>query len=359
MKATIFPQRYPLHRPFRSSGWEIAVRDVLLLRLDDEAGHTGWGEAAPLPLFGTESLDQSWAMLREISEAESMRRIDARGQLEDIDAIFPALAAAPTARFALESALLDMRARQQDVSLAQLLGEASPRNRIPVNAVAGGGSPAEAAAAASAASRQGYRCIKMKVGAADPDEDAARLRALRLAVPAEMSVRLDANGAWYFNTAEHAMRLFAPYGIEYIEQPVAAEDVDELTALTGLGIIPVAADEAAQRLDDARLLLQRRGVDVLVIKPMAAGGLRSVRELACQAQAMGVDVVLTSFIDSAVGRNAVAQLCASLPFPLRHQGLSTGSLFALDSGRDTVVEGELRLAGGAGTGMQPELEAAS
>ncbi len=359
MKATIFPQRYPLHRPFRSSGWEIAVRDVLLLRLEDDAGHAGWGESAPLVPFGTESLAQASAMLQEISVSDVVRRGDVRDLLDGIDTVFPALASMPTARFALESAALDLQARQQHVALAQLLGGAPPRSSVPVNAVAGGGSPAEAAAAASDAVRQGYRCIKMKIGAVDPEEDAARLRALRLAVPPDVAVRLDANGAWDFNTAEHAMRLFEPFDIEYIEQPVPAEDVDELAALTGLGIIPVAADEAAQHIADARLLLQRRSVDVLVIKPMAAGGLLAVRELACDAHATGVATVLTSFIDSAVGRNAVAQLCASLPFPLRHQGLSTGSLFAADSARDIIADGALQLPAGAGTGLQPDPGAAS
>ncbi len=355
MRASLHTRSFPLRRPFRSSGWEISSRDVLLLQLTDDTGNSGWGEAAPLPAFGTETFADAARILREITSSAYLTATDAEETLAELDAAFPTLSGAPTARFALESALRDLRARQENIRLSRALGGDSARARIPVNAVAGGGTAEEAARAALDAVQEGYRCIKMKVGAADPEEDVARIRAVRAVMAPDMTLRLDANGAWDFGTAEEAMRLFQPYGIEYIEQPVPAEDVDELAALTGLGIMPVAADEAAQNLARARELMERGAADLLVIKPMAAGGLAAVRDFTIEVHAAGMDVVLTSFVDSAVGRAAVAQLCASLPFPLRAQGLSTGTLFAQDSARDRIAGGQMLLPGGAGIGFTPDI----
>jgi o-succinylbenzoate synthase len=354
MTITLFPRSLPLHRPFRSSGWEISAREIILVRIEDAEGRSGWGESAPLESFGTESRAAALRMLEHVASGVPIREAgDTASQLAVIEAAHPALAETPTARFALESALLDLAARERGIPLTVQLGGDGLRRKLPVNAVIGGGSPEQAAASAKEAVAQGYRCVKLKVGAPDPAVDAERIRAVREAIPPDVLLRLDANGAWEFGTAEEALRMFQPYDIEYIEQPVPAGDVDELAALTGLRILPVAADEAAQSEVLARALLRRRAVDLFVIKPMAFGGLVRARQFAMDAHAAGVDVVFTSLIDSAVGRSAVAHLCASLPFPLRPQGLATGMLFAVDTARDEISEGQLQLSGGAGLGVLP------
>ncbi|MFA6235062.1 MAG: enolase C-terminal domain-like protein, partial [Bacteroidota bacterium] len=140
---------------------------------------------------------------------------------------------------------------------------------------------------------------------------------------------------------------------EYIEQPVSAGELDELAALTALGVIPVAADESVQNLEQARLLLDRRAVSLFVVKPMAAGSLADCRRFAIEAAEQGCDVVFTSLIDSSIGRHAVAQLCASLPSAPRHHGLATGSLFLEDTHRDNIVQGSFLLPEDAGLGITP------
>ena len=248
------------------------------------------------------------------------------------------------AGFAVESALLDLRARTDGVSLSVLLGGPSAGqvsvNRVRVNAVLGMMGPDETAAAAVQAWEAGFTCLKLKVGAAALEDDIDRIRAVRLAVPEEMLLRLDANGAWEFPEAEEALREFSFYDIEYIEQPVAAADIDELAALTQLGIIPVAADESAQNLMQARELLERDAANLYVIKPMAAGSLLASRRFA---------------MDASVGRHAVAQLCASLPFDLRHHGLATGQLFSEDTFADHLAGGCFVIPEGPGLGITPDV----
>lgn len=360
MKCHITQRRLRLRRPFSASGWTLTHRDVLLFSVtDEESGFTGWGESAPFPAFGTEDYAASVAALADAArELSSLRQIPQVSELEASELAASGFVAfrgdTPAAGFAVETALLDLRARIEGVSLGTLIAGKSA-GRVRVNAVLGMMGPDETAEAAVQAWEAGFTCVKLKVGAAALEDDINRIRALRLAVPEEMLLRLDANGAWEFPEAEEALREFSFYDIEYIEQPVPMADIDELAALTQLGIIPVAADESAQNLMQARDLLEREAANLYVIKPMAAGSLLSSRRFAMDARKRGVDVVFTSLIDSSVGRHAVAQLCASLPFDLRHHGLATGQLFSEDTHADHLAGGCFIIPEGPGLGFTPDI----
>jgi L-Ala-D/L-Glu epimerase len=360
MKCHITQRRLPLRRPFSASGWTLTYRDILLFSVtDEESGITGWGESAPFSVFGTEDFAASAAALDEAArELASVRHIP---QLSEFEAsgLVAFRGDTPAADFAAECALLDLRSRIEGVSIGVLIGGHSdgrvPVDRVRVNAVVGMMGPDETAEAAVQAWEAGFTCLKLKVGAAALEDDIDRIRAVRMAVPEEMLLRLDANGAWEYPEAEEALREFSFYDIEYIEQPVAAADIDELAALTQLGIIPVAADESAQNLMQARELLERDAANLYVIKPMAAGSLLASLRFAMDARERGVDVVFTSLIDSSVGRHAVAQLCASLPFDLRHQGLATGQLFSEDTHADHLADGCFVIPEGPGLGIIPDM----
>jgi o-succinylbenzoate synthase len=213
--------------------------------------------------------------------------------------------------------------------------------------------------AARAARRAGWRCFKLKVGMGSVEEDAQRVRLLRDTLGGDAVIRLDANGAWDEATARNALQRLAACDIEYIEQPVAADDVEALRRLRALRLIPIAADESVQRPEQARAILALGAADVLILKPMALGGILRARALYAEARDAGVDAVCTGFIDSAVGRAAVAQLCASLPMLQHAQGLGTGALFTDDTGHDDIHDGTLWLPRGDGLGFIPALEDSS
>jgi len=367
MRLAIYPRSYPLQPPFRTAGWTLKKRNVILIRLEDSSDAVfGWGEAAPLTHFGTEDYAAAMRALEQARDVIALWKPDGEEAALIRDGDVPALiavltghatdlSAAPTARFALETAMLDLVARRRGIGLARLLGSAL-HDSVPVNAVIGGVSLDATVEAASAAVRHGYSCLKMKIGAESVEQDIDRVRAVREAVPPGTLFRLDVNGAWDFSTAEDAMHSLKPYGIEYIEQPVPAEDVDELAALKGLGIIPVAADEAVQDLTRARELLAMDAADFYILKPMAVGSLLDARGFAVEAYKRNAVAVFTSLIDSAVARHAVAQLCASLPASPRHHGLGTGMLFERDSARDRIAYGRFHLPAEAGLGVIPNID---
>ncbi|MDX9759458.1 MAG: o-succinylbenzoate synthase [Bacteroidota bacterium] len=357
MHCTIEPYHFPLRQPFVTSGWTLTSREILLFSITDETrAVTGWGESAPLPAFGTEDLARSRAALDAARQTlAAMTEIPAPDALRLTEWI-PALTHAPAARFAVECALLDAYARGRNMTLRALLAEGEdfrPVDRVPVNAVIGALSLEDTAAAAARACEHGFSCLKLKVGSGPIEDDIARIRAVIMAVPEGIRLRLDANGAWDFAEAELALHEFAIYDVEYVEQPVPAADIDEFSALTALGIIPLAADESAQDLAQARTLLAREAVDLFVLKPMAAGSLRDARRFAIDAHARGRETVFTSLIDSSIARHAVAQLCASLPFPMRPQGLATGLSFERDTHRDRLEDGYFLLSGEPGLGIDP------
>lgn len=367
MRWRLHPLSLPLRVPLRTAGWEIARRDVVIVEAVHDNGQRGFGEAAPLPAFGTETLPQSVDRLRQWTAILSSSAIDLFETVRTLDTLLPDVDTAPATRCAVECALLDLAARMRRLPLWRLLADAQVDNAavdtdargIPVNIMLSAATAPAMVDAARAALREGFRCFKLKVGMGSVEEDAHRVRLLRDTLGGDAVIRLDANGAWDETNARAALERFAELDIEYIEQPVAADDLAALRRLRALRLVPVAADESVQRPEQARAILALGAADVLILKPMALGGILRARALFTEARAAGVDAVCTGFIDSAVGRAAVAQLCASLPAPLRAQGLATGSMLTSDTGQDDIREGTLWLPRGDGLGFIPALEDSS
>jgi L-Ala-D/L-Glu epimerase len=355
MHVSVHQRTLPLRAPFRTAGWTILEREVLILRIDDPiSGLSGYGEAAPLRAFGTESFDEAAETLHQFareyngSDLNALSFSEVTGHL-----VCDVLQDTPTASYAVETASFDLLARIAEVPLAKLLGADPIPTSIPVNAVVSGGDMEETLRTAAAALQSGFTCLKLKVGGGQNALDIERVDAVRKLAGSDVIIRLDANGAWDLPTAQHMLEQLAPFSIEYIEQPVA--DILELAELRRAGIIPIAADESAQRFSDARRLIRDEAADILIIKPMAVGGSARAIYLADDAFGAGMDVVFTSFIDSAIGRNTVAQLCAAMSHFTRHHGLATGSLFATDFATDTISEGCFLFPQQAGIGIIPEL----
>jgi len=176
----------------------------------------------------------------------------------------------------------------------------------------------------------GARTANMKV--AEPGqtlaEDVARVAAARAALGPEGRVRIDANGLWNVDEAEHAVRALEQFDLEYVEQPCAT--VDELAELrrrvARLGIL-IAADESVRKASDPLAVARAGAADVLVIKAQPLGGVRSALAIAADA---GLPCVVSSAIDTSIGLAMGAQLAAALPSQEFDCGLGTAALLAAD-----------------------------
>lgn len=211
------------------------------------------------------------------------------------------------------------------------------RDRIPVNATVPAVDPDSVAAVL--ARFPGCRTAKVKVAASDQTlaQDVARVRAVRAALGPEGRVRLDANGGWNVDEAEHAIHAMAEFDLEYVEQPCpTVPELAEIRRRVKYMDIPVAADESVRRAEDPLAVAEAGAADLLVVKAQPLGGIR--RALAIVAQA-GLPVNVSSALDTSVGLAMGAHLAAAVPSLEFDCGLGTASLLAADvSARPLAVE---------------------
>ena len=209
-------------------------------------------------------------------------------------------------------------------------GEELPprRSRIPVNATV----PAVPAEAVPAILARFGGCRTAKVKVAEQGQrladDVARVRAVREALGPEGRIRVDANGAWNVDEAEHALRALSPFDLEYAEQPCAqTAELAEVRERTRDLAIPIAADESVRKAADPVAVARDGAADLIVVKAAPLGGVRRAAAVVAES---GLPAVVSSAIDSSVGLGMGAQLAAVLPDLPYDCGLGTAALLAAD-----------------------------
>ena len=272
------PEVHVVALPLRTRFRGIAVREALLLH-----GPAGWGEFSPFP---------------EYDDAEACRWLAAGLEAATVPAVAPL------------------------------------RGSVEVNATV----PAVPASEVAGILARFPGCSTAKVKVAQDGQDLAadlgRVAAVRDVLGAQAHVRVDANGAWDLEQAVRALTALTVFGLEYAEQPVlAVEDLARLrTALARAGVdVPIAADESVRRADDPFTVALAGAADVVVVKVAPLGGVRRMLDVAAALrEEHGVDVVVSSALDTSVGLAAGVRAAAALPGPVRAAGLGTAALLAAD-----------------------------
>jgi L-alanine-DL-glutamate epimerase-like enolase superfamily enzyme len=308
-------ERFPVRI---DAAWgSLREREVLVVRLDLPDGTWGEGEAAPLEPYDGVSIAAVWSALD--AYAAVLRGLEPTA---DLLAACAAERDLPQALAAIDLALWDHASRRTGRPLAMLI---DPRavGSVPVNATIGAEDRAGASAAAAAAARDGFRCVKVKVGIGD---DAGRVAAVRAAVGPEVGIRVDANGAWETpDLALANLRVLAPAGIELCEEPV--HGVEALRAVRAGSDVPIAMDETHAPGSGA--------ADAVCLK-VTRGGVSGVLRDARAARAAGSDIYLASTFDGPRGLAAAVHVAAALRVT-RACGLATGTLPVRDGVIDVPV----------------------
>lgn len=177
---------------------------------------------------------------------------------------------------------------------------------------------------------QGFRCIKLKIGAIDFERELELLHYIRQNFTAEqIEIRVDANGAFNKTDALHKLNELAGYELHSIEQPIAKNNTDSMTYLCKTSKIDIALDEELIGLFSYRekedLLLKIRP-KYIILKPSFVGGFRGTNEWISIAEKLQIGWWITSALESNIGLNAITQF-TFLKQNLLPQGLGTGSLF--------------------------------
>ncbi|KQO11520.1 O-succinylbenzoate synthase [Agreia sp. Leaf244] len=200
----------------------------------------------------------------------------------------------------------------------------------------------------------GCRTAKVKVAEAAQvlADDVARVRAVRDALGPEGRIRIDANGGWNVDEAEHAIHALAEFDLEYVEQPCASiEELAELRERLHDWDIPIAADESVRKASDPLEVARAGAANLLVIKAQPLGGVHAALDIVREA---GLPVVVSSALDTSVGLSMGAWLAASVPELDYDCGLGTASLLAAD-----VTARPVRAAAGFIEVERVELDAAT
>jgi o-succinylbenzoate synthase len=277
-------------------------RAGILVRLRDDEGGWGQGEASPLPGFSPDTLDACVEQLRAVA----IDKLAPESNVETDHWLDRALAAsgiaAPAARFALETVLLDWWGRRTGVSVAALLaGDQALTRRIPLAVLVDDFSSAQAAFA------RGIRSFKIKISPAMWSAALRLAEALRREYGASVALRFDANGSLSVSDAAVRLRELSVLTPEFIEEPVAGDNLARLVDMP----LPLAADESLAR---PGAWPQLAGVcRVLVLKPTLLGGLRACFKLAHDAVARDLSVVVTHTFDGPIALAAAAELAVALP----------------------------------------------
>lgn len=307
------PYRLPFRVTVNTAHGPWREREGVLLRLTDEAGNSGVGEAAPIPWFGTETTDEVVTACRGLGT-----RIEG-----DV------LATVPARLGCLRNALA---AAERELARASAAQAGTP------NSVASGGGhrvvaallPAGRAALTEVGPKAeaGFRVFKWKVGVGAVDDELALLDDLCARLPDGSKLRLDANGAWDRRRAERWLTVCAERPVEFVEQPVAADARGVRDLLCGLAAdfpTPVGLDESLIGDGDVETWIGARWTGVYVIKPsLLADPARALERLA----KVGAAVVFSSALETAVGARAALHWAWAWTGETRALGFGVWPLFA-------------------------------
>ena len=376
MDAELRPFRLALRAPLVTGGVSVRFRAGFLVSLGAD-GLVGWGEASPLPGWSRASLLDTEAALRRTLDG-----LEAGGEAA-LDELLDGLADAPHARAGVAGAWADLQARRAGQTLAGSLAAetvgapasavavnplkagslaadsvGAPASAVAVNALIAEPEPSEVAAAARAAVGDGFSAVKLKVGAAGPAVDVERVRAARSGLGAAAELRLDANGAWDQTTALDVLDRVQDCDIAHCEEPV--NGVEAIAAVGRRGPVPVAADESIRGEADAVRALEL-GVTTLIVKPQALGGPDVALSIAARAREARGSVVVTSFLDSAVGVAHALHVAAAVDAAAsqgRAHGLATSRFLADDVAEAVpVAAGAMAVPATGGLGLVPDADA--
>jgi len=377
LKTAIEHRTLHFHKPAGTSRGVYKTHDVWYVRVSsmDRPEQVGIGECAPLPDL---SCDYGSDYLVRLQEA--CNQLEQTGVLDT-----EALRSQPSILFGLETAMRQFTMlKQRDKHLldsAFALWD-TPFSRsqqgIAINGLIWMGTYQEMDAQIREKLQQGFRCIKLKIGALNFEEELALLQQIRREYsPETVTLRVDANGAFSPTDALEKLKRLSELNLHSIEQPIRAGQVEVLKGLIQTSPLPIALDEeligvfsleqkaglldslmpksplptnlfSDNQLPNNQLhnglltnsLLPDSTLPLfLVLKPTLHGGISGCTEWINLAEERGIGWWMTSALESNIGLNAVAQWCATLNNPL-HQGLGTGLLYTDNVEMPLVIEGE-------------------
>jgi len=315
MKAFYKKLQLEFKTPVLTSRGSMTHKNGFLLHITDGI-KTGIGECSFIEGLSIDHLDNYEEKLNELCTAIQANAV------ESID-----LRPYPSIRFGLECALLDFHGggRKQLFPSAFTLGH----HPIPINGLVWMGNEEFMHHQIEEKLKQGFSCLKLKVGAIEFDQEVKLLRSIRKQFDAKtIELRLDANGAFSKLNVTEKLKQLAEYQIHSIEQPIAPGQFELMHELCSHAIIPIALDEELIHLSAQNNFDQLAFIhpQYIILKPSLIGGFGVAERWIQEAEKLQIGWWATSALESNIGLNAIAQWVFKKGSEAV-QGLGTGSLY--------------------------------
>jgi L-alanine-DL-glutamate epimerase-like enolase superfamily enzyme len=303
--------RAPLRIPFKTALRTVTELEEITVQLVDSDGFVGWGSVVPTSAITGESDERIRADLALI--LGHLRRHTVSEPWHWSDDLPGRTNFSRSALCAVDVALHDLSARRAGLPLWKWLGGGSNRT-IHTNMTISVDAPEIMAMRALEAVSAGFKSLKIKVGLS-AELDRQRVIAVRRAVGEKITFRLDANQGWSESEAATLIPWFAENcgPIEFIEQPVKAEQLDALTRLVELSPVPLVADESAMTFEQAAQVIERKAAHALSVKLIKAGGLSPARAILDLAAQHRIPCLMSCMFEVGAGFQAAAHLASVHP----------------------------------------------
>jgi len=290
------------------------VGQYVLVRVSDDAGRVGLGEASVTSVWSGETQRGTIAMIEQ-----EITKLLVGADPFDLEWISRRMDRAAFgnsfAKAALEMALLDLQGQTVNVPVYRLLGGRANGSKpsedpgIRLKFVIGAVEPELAADRARRMVERGWRAIKVKVGRHEhPRIDVDRLKAVRDAIGPDLWLSVDANGGYTVEQAVWVAPRLEQLGVVLFEQPTRRGDHVAMAEVRSKSGIPIMADESVFTPLDALEVIRHRAADVLSLYPGKHGGIRQTQQIAKLAEAAGIPCTIGSNLEREVATAAMAHV---------------------------------------------------
>lgn len=363
----------PLRREHKWAGLTEDIGGYLLVKMTDEDGGVGWGEAPALKDWGGDfgryfgespaiaKLVIDTYLLPALSGADPTNIIELHARMDR------AIKGYPYSKAAVEFAAYDLAGRQLGVPVYTLLGGCA-RDAIPMAHSIGLLEFTEAEKEVAEVIEEGIKTIKIKIGV-DAGRDVEMVRRIRAVTGDGIDLCVDANNGYTTpGQAIRAIKAMEAHNIKYAEQPV--EGAARLAQVARAVDVPIMADESAWNAHDVIDLAERRAAQCISIYTTKSGGLFKSMEVAAVARGAGMSCNVNGSIETGIGNLANIQLSAAAPAvtlacvygvstPREAQLGQLAGIYYLDdllTEPMTLVDGAIQVPNGPGMGMEVDLE---
>lgn len=299
---SLYAIRLPLKQPFVISYHTYNDMPSIIVKLETDEGFIGYGEAVPDEHVTGETWESTFHLLKNTLGPSIIGENPL--QIERIHERMNKVAyGVPAAKAAIDIACFDLIGKKLGQPIYQLIG-GRYHDEFPITHVLSIGEPEKMAREAAERVQMGYTSFKIKVGT-DVMQDVNRIKAVYESVKNDAVIRVDVNQGWKTSAAAlKGIRALQSIDIDWLEQPVMADDIDGMAFIRSKTDLSLMIDEGLKGQREMKEIISKNAADRVNIKLMKCGGILPAVKLAYQAELAGIECQVGSMVESSIASSA-------------------------------------------------------